>query len=177
MTMLHADEHRDAVDRAERALLDPSMEHIVEMVLRRTGEDSYQATAADGQVQFSRRASGHGWAFDVDAVTGRQPLADQAVDRFSPLADEQAAAYPGRSENAYPFAYEQVVQLFDAEAAPDVVSIHTAAHNWAGTSASTARSTWSRPGHPSSSPGPARRRAGCCPRRAGSSTSPPRSCG
>jgi phosphonoacetate hydrolase len=126
---LTTDEHHGAVDRAERALLDPSMEHIVEMVLRRTGPDAYQAVAADGQVEFSRRNDGPGWAFEVDAVTGRQPLANQSVEQYSPLADEQAAAYPERKENAYPFAYEQVAQLFDAPAAPDLVAIHPAAHH------------------------------------------------
>jgi predicted AlkP superfamily phosphohydrolase/phosphomutase len=131
MTVTDHDQHLEQVDRAEQALLDPSMEHIVEMVLRPLGPDRYQATAADGQVRFSRRDADDGWAFEVDEVTGRHPLANQSTDQFAPLADEQSVAFPRRTENAYPFAYEQVAQLFDAEAAPDLVSIHTAAHNWA----------------------------------------------
>ncbi len=63
-------------------------------------------------------------------LEGRNPLADQSIDRFSPLEAERANPYPGRADNAYPFAYEQAAQLFDAEAAPDLVAIHTAAHNW-----------------------------------------------
>ncbi len=70
------------------------------------------------------------WEFDVDHVEGRNPLADQSLDRFSPLEAERANPFPGRQANAYPFAYEQVAQLFDAAAAPDLVAIHTAAHNW-----------------------------------------------
>jgi hypothetical protein len=127
---VNPDRHHDAVDRAERALLDPAMEHIVEMVLRPTGSDSYQASAADGEVRFTRRDEGTGWTFDVGEVRGRNPLANQATDQFSPLGAEQAAAFPSRTENAYPFAYEQVAQLFDAAAAPDLVSIHTSSHNW-----------------------------------------------
>src|SRR5262249_49621688 len=73
---------------------------------------------------------GSGWRFEVESVDRRNPLADQDVTRFSPLADEKANAYPDRTENAYPNGYEQVAQLFDSPAAPDLVSIHTAAHNW-----------------------------------------------
>ncbi len=123
------DEHLDAVERARAALLDPSVEHIVEVVLRADG-DAYEATAPDGRVRFRREWEGSGWRFSVDVVEGRNPLADQAVDRFSPLAEELANVYPGREENSYPFAYEQVAQLFDAPAAPDLVAVHASAHNW-----------------------------------------------
>ncbi len=41
-----------------------------------------------------------------------------------------ANPHPHRSANAYPHAYEMVAQLFDHPAAPDVVTLHTPAHNW-----------------------------------------------
>ncbi len=127
-----SDAHASAVDRAEAALLDPAMAGIVDLVLRATAEpDTYEAAAVDGRVRFRRRADGTGWAFDEVAVEGRHPLADQATDRFASLADERAHPYPDRTTTSYPHAYEQVAQLFDAPAAPDLVSIHTAAHNWA----------------------------------------------
>lgn len=131
LTRPGTDEHRELVDRAESALLDPDVDHIVEVVLRKDGEDVYEAAAADGRVRFERSVAGTGWAFDVIGVEGRNPLGDQDVARFSPLAVEKANAYPDRTENSYPFAYEQVAQLFDSSAAPDLVSIHTSAHNWA----------------------------------------------
>ncbi|WP_208028457.1 alkaline phosphatase family protein [Rhabdothermincola sediminis] len=124
------DEHLDAVARAEAALLDPALAHLVEMVLRQVDDDTYEAAAVDGRVRVRRRADGHGWSFEELAVEGRNPLADQRTDRFSPLDDERATPYPARTENAYPFAYEQLGQLFDHPAAPDLVAVHTAAHNW-----------------------------------------------
>jgi hypothetical protein len=128
--VIDTDEHREAVDRAEAALLDPALDHLVEMVLRRVGEDTYEAAAVDGRVRVRRRPSGTGWAFEELAVEGRNPLGDQATDRFSPLEDERANLYPSRERNAYPHAYEQLAQLFDHPAAPDLVAVHTAAHNW-----------------------------------------------
>ena len=123
------DEHRHDVRRAEAALLDPAMGHVVEMVLGVDGE-AYEAASVDGRVRFTVRDDGTGWAVDVVSVEGSNPLERQDVDHLAPLEDERAAPYPHRSANAYPFAYDQVVQLFDAPAAPDLVAIHTAAHNW-----------------------------------------------
>ena len=125
----NTDEHRDVVDRAEAALLDGSMAPIVEVVVRAI-DDGYEAASVDGRVRFRRRDVGSGWAFDAETVQGVNPLADQATDRFATLDDERAQPFPDRSANAYPFAYEQVAQLFDSAAAPDLIAIHTAAHNW-----------------------------------------------
>jgi len=127
-----SDEHRQAVARAEAALLDPTLAHVVEMVLKADPDDPdrYEAAAVDGRVRFRRRVVDGGWAFDVTHVEGRNPLADQTVDRFAPLAAERDHPYPDRHVNSYPFAYEQTAQLFDATTAPDLVAVHTAAHNW-----------------------------------------------
>lgn len=125
-----SDEHREQVRQAEAALLDPAWAHIVEMVLSRDG-DTYDAAAVDGRVRFRRSPEGSGWQFDVVAVEGRDPLADQSTDRFAPLEDETANPFPDRTVNAYPNAYLQLSQLFDDPAAPDLCAIHTAGHNWA----------------------------------------------
>jgi hypothetical protein len=127
-----SDEHREAVAQAREALLDPAVAHLVEVVISADPDDPdrYEAAAVDGSVRFRRRADSGSWRFEVDEVQGRNPLGDQAVDRFSPLGDELANRYPDRTQNAYPFAYEQVAQLFDASSAPDLVAIHTAGHNW-----------------------------------------------
>ncbi len=111
-----------SVDRALEVLLDAALHPIVEMVLWRDG-DAYEALAVDGRVRFARDGT-------ITEVEGRNPLGDQATDRFAPLADELAVRYPGRAANSYPFAYEQAVQLFDHDAAPDLCIVHTAAHNW-----------------------------------------------
>jgi hypothetical protein len=81
-------------------------------------------------VRFRRRDEEGGWRFDVEAVEGRNPLGDQAPDRFAGLDSEQAERFPHRTRNAYPYAYEMVAQLFDAPSPPDVCVIHSAAHNW-----------------------------------------------
>ncbi|MEY2446979.1 MAG: phosphonoacetate hydrolase [Acidimicrobiaceae bacterium] len=104
-------------------LLQPSLEPIVEMILLRDG-DAVEAHAIDGHVRFDR-------AGNVLSSAGRNPLGDQATDRFSGLSKELAALQPSRTANSYPFAYEQAVQVFDHPAAPDLCVIHTAAHNWA----------------------------------------------
>jgi phosphonoacetate hydrolase len=107
-----------------------ALEPIVEMALLSPGDDTYEAVAHDGRVRFRREADGAGWRFAVEEVEGRDPLADQAVDRFAPLADEMAARFPTRDRNSYPHAYEQVAQLFDHRSAPDICVVHTAAHFW-----------------------------------------------
>ncbi|CAN5571771.1 hypothetical protein BH10ACT1_BH10ACT1_43450 [soil metagenome] len=117
------------VDIAAAALLDPVLEPIVEMVIT-ADEQGYEARAVDGSVRFHRVDEGTGWGFVEDAVEGRNPLGDQAIDRFSPLADEVASPFPDRTTTSYPFAYEMVSQVFDHPAAPDVLCMHTSAHNW-----------------------------------------------
>ena len=123
------DEHHADVETARRALLDPAMAHIVDMVLSVDG-DTYEASSADGRVRFRARPDGTDWAFEVTGVEGADPLANQDPSHDTPLTAERANPYPVRTANAYPFAFDQIVQLFDAPAAPDLVAIHTAGHNW-----------------------------------------------
>src|SRR3954447_15355395 len=104
-------------------LLDPALEPIVEMVLVRDG-DAVEAHAIDGSVRFDGTGRVH-------ETRGRNPLADQATDRFAGLDAELAARPPSRTANSYPYAYEQCAQIFDHPCAPDLCVIHTAAHNWA----------------------------------------------
>ncbi len=113
-------------EQALAVLLDPALAPIVDMVLWSDGPDRYRAASADGAVAFARRAGG----FSVLGVEGDDPLADQSPDRLAGLAAELADPHPDRSANAYPFAFEQVAQLFDHPAAPDLCVVHSAAHNW-----------------------------------------------
>jgi phosphonoacetate hydrolase len=119
----------DSRDAALEILLDPSLEPIVEVVVAGDG-DRYDAMAVDGRVSFRRERSDSGWSFEVEHVEGRNPLGDQATDRFVGLEAERAGRHPTRTTNAYPYAYEQVAQLFDHPAAPDLCVVHSAAHNW-----------------------------------------------
>lgn len=113
-------------DAALDVLVSDKLEPIVEMVFRRGGEDTYEAWSHDGWVRFRRDSDG----FETEGGEGRNPLADQSTDRFAPVAEERQRLYPQRRDNSYPFAYDQVAQLYDHPAAPDLCVVHTAAHNW-----------------------------------------------
>jgi hypothetical protein len=119
-----------SIDRAIGVLLDPDLDPIVDAVLRRVDPDAYDVMATDGRVRVRRRPEGTSWAFDVEHLEGRNPFADQSTDRFAGLDAELAARWPDRRRNAYPFAYHQLAQLWDAPAAPDLAVLHTASHNW-----------------------------------------------
>jgi phosphonoacetate hydrolase len=111
------------------ALLDPALEPIVDMVVARDGS-CYEARALDGAVRFRRDADGAGQQYTELHVEGRNPLGDTAADRFPTLAAERATPWPTRTQQSYPHAHDQIAQLFDHPAAPDIVCLHTAAHNW-----------------------------------------------
>ena len=115
-----------SLDSALDVLLSAELEPIVELVIRAAGPSTYEAMAVDGSVRFTR----HDQGFDVDSVTGRNPLGDQAVDRFAGVTAERQGSYPTRTANSYPNAYEVVAQLFDHPCAPDLCVVHTSAHNW-----------------------------------------------
>jgi len=110
-------------------MLDPALESIVDLVIT-ADDEAYEARAVDGRVRFTRADDGDGWTFTEALVEGRNPLGDQATDRFVGLDAEQASPWPDRTANAYPHAYEMVAQIFDHPAAPDVITLHTPAHNW-----------------------------------------------
>src|SRR4051794_16262329 len=107
-----------STDAAMEVLRDSSLEPIIEMVLLRDG-DGYEAHADDGWVRFGADGARVG-------VSGRDPLEDEATDRFAPLESELASKPPHRPANSSPFARQQVVQLFDHPAAPDICVIHSA---------------------------------------------------
>ncbi|MDQ1467668.1 MAG: phosphonoacetate hydrolase, partial [Actinomycetota bacterium] len=126
------DEHRDLADAALSVLLDSSLEPIVDMVLTRR-DGAYEALSADGRVRFTCDPESDPESPALVSVLeeeGANPIGNQATDTFSPLDAELAHKHPHRSDNSYPNAYEQIVQLFDAPAAPDLCVLHSARHNW-----------------------------------------------
>ena len=114
--------------RALDLLLDPALEPVVDMVVMSRG-DHYEARTHDGSVTF-RRSETDASGYEPIGTTGVDPLADQSTAKFAPLPDELAHAYPHRSTNAYPHAYDTIAQLFDHPSAPDLCVVHSAAHNW-----------------------------------------------
>jgi hypothetical protein len=132
-TGLRPEREADA-ERALAILTDTALEPIVDMVLL-ARDGAYEARSHEGSVRFRRSAAPSGGpasseGFEVLATEGADPLADQSTDRFTPLAEEQARRHPSRRDNAYPHAFDQVAQLFDHPAAPDLCVIHSAAHHW-----------------------------------------------
>ncbi|MCI3949027.1 MAG: hypothetical protein K0R11_961, partial [Acidimicrobiales bacterium] len=93
-------------ERALDVLCSEELAPIVEVVLSAPAPDTYEAQAVDGRVRFRREIDGAGWRFEVEAVDGRNPLGDQATDRFVGVATERGALHPERTANAYPFAYD-----------------------------------------------------------------------
>jgi phosphonoacetate hydrolase len=120
-----AERRRTAVD----VLVDPDLRALVELVLSSPAPDVYEARSVDGAVRFRRHETGDGPRFVVEAVEGRDPLADQDPTRFAPLDAELAAGHPDRRANSYPFAWEHVAQIFDHPCAPDLCVLHTASHH------------------------------------------------
>jgi phosphonoacetate hydrolase len=128
MSQVHSSRHH-RLEAVMAALLDPALEPIVDMVVTRDGS-GYEARALDGAVRFRRDLDGAGQHYTEVHVEGRNPLGDTATDRFPTLAAEHAMPWPTRTQQSYPHAHDQIAQLFDHPAAPDIVCLHTSAHNW-----------------------------------------------
>jgi phosphonoacetate hydrolase len=128
MSQLHSS-RQGRLEAVIGALLDPALEPIVDMVVTKDGT-GYEARALDGAVRFRRDADDTGPHYTEVHVEGRNPLGDTATDRFPTLAAERATPWPTRTQQSYPDAHDQIAQLFDHPAAPDIVCLHTAAHNW-----------------------------------------------
>lgn len=91
--------HRRDVARAQAALLDPAMAHIVDLVLLVDGS-TYTAAAVDGHVRFRAVAEPGGWLVDLIEVEGRDPLGDQRTDHLVGLDAERSTPFPNRRANA-----------------------------------------------------------------------------
>jgi phosphonoacetate hydrolase len=128
MSQVHSSRHR-RLEAVIGALLDPALEPIVDMVVTRDGS-GYEARALDGSARFRREPDDAGRHDTEVHVEGRNPLGDTATDRFPTLAAERATPWPTRTQQSYPYAHDQIAQLFDHPAAPNIVCLHTAAHNW-----------------------------------------------
>lgn len=123
------DEWLERVSRLEAVLTDPAVADRVEMVVSRTGADTYRAAAVDGAISFERLDDGRRYSYRVTATQGRDPLAVQRVDHLSGHSHERKRRFPDRTANSYPHAFDSIAQFFDGAHAPDLVATHTAAHH------------------------------------------------
>ncbi len=113
----------------EETLVDPALADRVEMTLRPLGESRYRVAAVDGWVEYERTATAGTYVYAVTASGGRDPLGVQEPDRLSGHSEEKSVLFPGRAQNSYPHAFDSIAQFFDATDAPDMVILHTAAHD------------------------------------------------
>ena len=123
----------------EAALVDHEHDAYVDMVLSSPEPGRYRAACSTGSVEFHRVTdvtaddSGHPVerpAYDVDSVTGIDPLRSTDVAHLVGLSEERALPCPDRDANSYPHAHDQIAQFFDAPHAPDLVVQHTAGHRF-----------------------------------------------
>ena len=124
--------HDDAAQVLESALTAPELADRVEMVVRPlgpgpSGADRYRAAAVDGSVEFERTEHEGRYRYDVVAIQGRDPLAEQDPAALVGL-DLERQGHPDRTANSFPYAFDSIAQFFDGEHAPDLVALHTAAH-------------------------------------------------
>ena len=118
-----------AIGTLERALTAPDLADRMELAVWSPAPHTYRAAAVDGSVLFRRVDDGGTWRYDVLEVVDRNPLADQATDRFLGLDAERRHHFPARVDNAYPYAYDSIAQFFDGPHAPDLLATHTGAHS------------------------------------------------
>lgn len=122
-----------ARDRALRVLLDESLARIVDQVAWRVEPECYDVASAFGRVRF-RRVGGQPLrspvAYAIEEIVGASPVANQDPSHLGTLAAERATPHPSRDDNAYPFAFDHLAQIFDHPSAPDLVVLHTGSHYW-----------------------------------------------
>ena len=123
-----ADAHRAEAEAALEVLLDsaprPDRRHGVHRPRRRLRGAQPTTAGSPSAATTTARTSG-------SRSTGRDPLADQSTDQVHARSPTSAPTRsPTARENAYPHAFDQIAQLFDAPAAPDLCVLHSAAHNW-----------------------------------------------
>ena len=85
-----------AIGTLERALTAPDLADRMELAVWSPAPHTYRAAAVDGSVLFRRVDDGGTWRYDVLEVVDRNPLADQATDRFLGLNAERRHHFPAR---------------------------------------------------------------------------------
>ena len=116
-------------DGALEVLLSNGLSPIVDLVAWRTERGGFELASNVGHISF-RRSGASDNDFDVELISGANPVAIQDPSHLGSLDEEMASPHPPSEANSYPFAYEHLAQLFDHRSAPDLVVLHTGAHYW-----------------------------------------------
>ena len=124
------DSNLASVSLVEEALVDRSFDRQVDMVVSAPEPDTFRVASPDGSVTFDRVESGDRYEYRILDRSGDDPLANQNTSHHNTLDDQRACGVPDRSSNAYPHAYDQIAQFFDAPHAPELVAQHTASHHF-----------------------------------------------
>ena len=104
-------------------LIDPSLAHIVELVIWRSEPDALTVANSAGSCRVT--ADGH------QPLEGNDPLARQDPTAFAGVPAELATPCPPPSENHYPHAASRLWSAFaEPDRAPDIAVVHTDAHYW-----------------------------------------------
>lgn len=116
------------LETAESVLVDPTLDDLVDTVLRRT-TDGYRAASARGSVDFTRGVDG---SIEVVAQSGAHPLADERTDQRTTVASETDDPWARLGDHPTPHAMASVAQYFDSPHAPDLVVLHAPTHRFHG---------------------------------------------
>ena len=117
-----------ATDLAETVLTDPTNDHLVDTVVRRTSL-GYRATSARGSVEFTRTADD---GYEILAEAGANPLGDPRTDQRTTVAIELDDPWARLGDHPTPYAMASVAQYFDSPHAPDLVVLHAPTHRFHG---------------------------------------------
>lgn len=101
------------LDRLEDAVRDGRLRGVVDHVARRSAEDRFRLTGAGGTLSWSPSGPAE--------VDGTDPVANQDPAHLLTVEAQQADPHPPTEANAFPYAVENVTQLFDGGHAPDAV--------------------------------------------------------
>lgn len=116
------------------AALDDQLDSVVDMVYFPVERDLVCVRGRRGEVLVRRATAPDGGPNEcrVESVSGVDPIGAQHEDRFLGVDQELSAGFPDPEDNSFPHAYEQVVQFFDGDHAPDLVVQHHPAHSYGG---------------------------------------------
>jgi phosphonoacetate hydrolase len=118
-------------DRALAVLLGQGLAPIVDFVAWSTELNEYEVATANGHLRFTRHAEPNGHReFTSSAISGETPLMNQSVGDFVDLDTQRDNPHPHHRDNAYPYAFDHISQLFDHPSSPDLVVVHSGAHYW-----------------------------------------------
>ena len=127
---MHAPHRIDSINLLEEALVDPSLDEQVDMVISNPEPNRYRATTPAGRMEFMRSNEAGRPEYTVVSVEGIDPLRSGATDHLVGLEAELEGIWPDRDANAYPHALDQIAQFFDGAHAPELVAQHTARHRF-----------------------------------------------